>query len=284
MKLGLVLEGGAFRSIYSCGVTDALLDKDIIADYLIGTSAGIAFGVSYASNQPGRNYEVVTKYGITGNYMGLKHFINPKKCSYFNLQYVYDEIPNVLAPFDYDAFAAFKGDVKAVATNVDTGKAEYLDVSRKPRQLRPLIASCALPLLSPIVMYKGKGYLDGGISDPIPYKQAIKDGCDKLIIVLTREYDYIKSPSKTLKHALVHYRKYPELCAAFLERCEMYNQCVEEIKELENDGKAFVFRPQSVKGFSRTERDLNKIRELYNDGYLTTLERLDELKEYLQKE
>ena len=283
MKIGLVLEGGAFRSIYSCGVIDALLDKEIKADYLIGTSAGIAFGVCYASNQPGRNYDIVTKYGVTKDYMGMRHFLNPKKCSYFNNDYVYNEIPNVLAPFDYEEFARFKGDVIAVATNVDTGKAEYLPVPREPGKLRPLMASCALPILSPIIMYKQAGYLDGGITDAIPFKKALLDGCDKVIVVLTREKDYIKTESKSIKHVLIHYRKFPELCEAFLDRCNKYNLSIAELNELEAQNKALVFRPKNVEGFRRTERNLTKIRELYNDGYLTALDRMDEIKAFISE-
>ena len=283
MKVGLVLEGGAFRTIYSCGVTDAFLDKNIIADYVIGASAGAGFGVSYASNQPGRNYEIVTRYGITRKYMGLGNFLNPKTKAYFNLDYVYSTIPNELVPFDYKAFQEFKGEFKAVVTNVETGKAEYLDVDRTYNHNTILKATCALPILSPIIKYKGNGYLDGGIADSIPYEQAFRDGCDKVIIILTREYDYIKVAGHTMKHALVHYRNFPELCKAMETRPERYNECIRRIKELENEGKVFVFRPKSVGTFKRNERNIEKIRELYNDGYTQGLERLEELKEYLAK-
>lgn len=51
MKTGIVLEGGASRTIYSCGALDALLDSNILLDYVAGTSAGISYGVSYISRQ-----------------------------------------------------------------------------------------------------------------------------------------------------------------------------------------------------------------------------------------
>ena len=52
----LILEGGTFRPIFSCGVMDALLDNDVNFDYVIGVSAGITDGVSYVSKQKKRNY------------------------------------------------------------------------------------------------------------------------------------------------------------------------------------------------------------------------------------
>ena len=55
MKIGLVVEGGAARTYYSCGVMDEMLKENIYADYVIGTSAGISNAVSYVSKQIGRN-------------------------------------------------------------------------------------------------------------------------------------------------------------------------------------------------------------------------------------
>ena len=52
MKTGLVLEGGALRAIFSSGVCDAMLESGLMTDYVVGVSAGIAYGVSYVSRQP----------------------------------------------------------------------------------------------------------------------------------------------------------------------------------------------------------------------------------------
>ncbi len=46
MKLGITMEGGASRTVFSCGVTDAFLEEDIMPDYFVGVSAGIAYEVS----------------------------------------------------------------------------------------------------------------------------------------------------------------------------------------------------------------------------------------------
>lgn len=126
MKLGMVFEGGASRTIFSCGVADAFLEENIMPDYFIGVSAGIAFGLSYLSKQHGRNLELARKYMSDGNYQGFKFLFDKNRKTFYNLDYVFDEVPNKLLPFDYDAFAAFPGQVEAAVTNIHSGKAEYL--------------------------------------------------------------------------------------------------------------------------------------------------------------
>lgn len=283
MKTGLVLEGGAIRTIYSCGVLDAFSDNDIDVDYMIGCSAGVAFGTSYLSHQPGRMLDIIREYGVTTEYMGIGNLINPKNRSYFNLKFAYETIPNELNVFDWKEFLKFKGDCKAVVTNLRTGNADYLDVSKKDPHFTVIKATCALPMMSPIIKYKGNLYLDGGIADSIPYKKALEDGCDKLIIILTRDITYQKGYDSLITYAKFHYRQFPEFCKAMETRHIRYNQTLEELKELEKEGKVFIFRPDSTKGFKRNERNVEKILDLYNQGYIHGKERLNELKEYLKK-
>lgn len=172
MKTGLVLEGGALRTIFSSGVCDALLDGGVMVDYVIGVSAGIAYGVSYISRQPRRNLEIVTRYAGDRRYMGMNNLADRHNRSYFGLEFVYDTIPNELVPFDYQTFAAYPGQVEAVVTNLNTGEAEYMPVPREDDKFLLLQATCALPLMFPIYHLNGQPYLDGGVADSIPYERA----------------------------------------------------------------------------------------------------------------
>ena len=151
MKTGLVLEGGALRTIYSTGVMDAMLSKDLMVDYVIGVSAGIAYGVSYVSKQPQRNLEILTRFVNDRRYMGLKNLVDKHNRSYFGLEFSYETIPNELVPFDYDTFAAFPGKVEAGVTNLETGKAEYLEVPRRDDSFLLLQATCAMPLMLSLI-------------------------------------------------------------------------------------------------------------------------------------
>lgn len=283
MKLGLILEGGGSRTYFTSGVLDALLEANIIADFVIGTSAGIANAVSYISGQSGRNLRIATEYLHDKRYMGIRYLLHPKNRSYFNLRFVFDEIPNKHLPFDYDAFERYKGNVVAAVTNVLTGKAEFLEMPRDDTSFTHLRATCALPILFPFIRIDGVPYMDGGICAPIPADAAVNAGCDKNIIVLTRERGYQKPPEKALIWAEKKYRKYPNFAAAISKRTEAYNNNLCQIEKLEAEGKVFVIAPDAIEGIKRTESDPQKLEQLHLQGYKHLIETLPKLKEYLNR-
>lgn len=279
---GLVLEGGALRTIYSSGVCDGLLHEGFQADYVVGVSAGIAYGVSYVSGQEGRNLEIVTRYARDGRYMGAGNMLRRRNhYSYFGLNFVYDDIPNVLIPFDYTAYEAFPGLVEAGVTNLLTGETDYYTVDCADRRFILLQASCAMPLLFPTYKINGKPYLDGGVGDAVPFRQAMRRGCDKLIVVLTRERSYYRQPERLERAICRRYEKYPAFCRAIRTRAWRYNADRAELLRLEKEGKALIFCPKSTRGFSRTERDLAKIRALWQEGYDEARERIDQVRSFV---
>lgn len=283
MKTGIVLEGGALRTIFSSGVCDGLLEADLLPDYVIGVSAGIAYGVSYVSRQKGRNLEIVTKYANDKRYMGLQNLLVPSNRCYFGLRFTYETIPNELIPFDYDTFAAYPGEVEAVVTNLKSGQAEYLPVPRRDEGFLLLQATCAMPLLFPIFWLDGMPCLDGGSSDGIPYRRAFEMGCDRVVVVLTRERSYRRQPEKLQPLIDLRYRRYPNFCETMRTRAERYNACREELFRLEKEGKVLLIAPESTQGFSRVERDLDKIRALWKDGYDQGLARSEEIRAFWGK-
>lgn len=284
MKLGITMEGGASRTIFSCGVTDAFLEEGIMPDYLIGVSAGIAYGVSYLSKQKGRNLEIAVNYMADKRYMGPRHLLNRTNRSYYNIPFVFGEIPNKLVPFDYEEFQRFPGKAVATVTNIHTGKPEYLEVPRHDDKFDMLVASCALPILFQPVKIGKHYYLDGGLSDSIPYKQAIKEGCDKNIVILTRERGYVKKQERAGRISGRLYRKYPKIVEDLKMRPERYNACMEELCEAERRGEIFVIAPESTLGVGRTETRGEKLRKLYEEGYLLAKERMADLKKYLEED
>lgn len=282
MKIGLVLEGGAHRTVFSCGVMDALLDAGIRADYVIGSSAGITYGTSYVSGQKGRNREMLRRFVRDPKYAGYRHLFNPKNRAYYNLRFLFDTIPNKLLPFDYAALSAYEGKVLAAVTNVRTGKAEYLHVTADDPTWKVLQATCALPLMFQPIRIGDELYADGGVADSIPYEKALQDGCDKLIVVLTRERNYHKSPETLVKVAAKRRkRRHPEYAQAMLNRHEQYNACIAQLNALEQDGRVYVIAPEDTLGVGRTDKRVDKLMELYAQGYALTMQQLPKLKAYL---
>lgn len=279
---GLIVEGGASRTYFAVGVMDVMMENSIAVDYIGGASAGIANGVSYASNQIGRNIEIGTKHLPLKCYSGLRHLLNPKNRSLYNIDYVFNRVPNELVPFDYEAYGRFPGIVEAAVTNVETGKCEYLPIKNPRSGWDIIVASCSLPIMFPIANIDGKKYLDGGITDAVPFGRAIEIGCDKLIVILSRERSYIKPSGGAEGMSSLAFRKYPDFAEALKNRSNMYNSQREELFELEKQGKALVIAPEDTKNWKRTENKAEKIREIYDKGYKTGIEYIQKIKDYIK--
>ena len=281
MKTGLVLEGGAFRTIFSSGICDAFLDAGLpLPDCTIGVSAGITYATSYLSRQSRRNLKVLTTYAHDRRYMGLGNYLLPGNRSYFGLKFSYETIPNELVPFDYDAFEAYPGIAEAVVTNLNTGKADYLPVPRRDPHNLLLQATCAIPLMCPVYHLSGQPYLDGGCADAIPWRRAFDLGCDRVVVLLTRERSYHKEPENTISVLRRAFRQYPAFLETMARRADRYNESREQLFSLEREGKVLVLAPESTAGFSRTERDLGKIRRMWQAGYFTGLDAVDQVRRF----
>lgn len=271
----LILEGGTLRPIFSAGVMDALLDNNITFPYCIGVSAGITNGVSYISKQKGRNLEVVTKYRNDNRYLSYRNFLRCK--SIFGLDFVFDEIPNNLIPFDMDTYRKYPGKVLVGVTNAHTGKTEYLNGKNLDDKATMLRATCAIPLLFPVIKINGKEYYDGGLCDPIPIKKAIADGNTKHLIVLTQPKGYKKELSKkNILVAKLLNKKYPNLKTPLLNRHNHYNETVKFCEQLENEGKVLILRPEY--NLDSFEKDINKLKSSYDHGYNLAINHLSEIK------
>ena len=279
MKLGITMEGGASRTVFSCGVADAFLEEGIMPDYFVGVSAGIAYGVSYLSRQKGRNLTIIKKYMNDKRYMGVRHLL--KSRNFYNIPFVFEEIPNKLEAFDFKAFREFPGKVEACVTNIHTGKAEYLEVQRDDEKFQVLVASCALPILFQPVKVGKRYYLDGGVSDSIPYKHAMEEGCDKNIVVLTRERGYIKKSERAGRISIKLYKNYPNIAEDLRTRPQRYNDCMKELLDKEKSGEVFVIAPETTYGIGRTESDPGKLTKLYEEGYRQAMRQMADLKQYL---
>lgn len=282
MKTGLVLEGGALRTIFSAGVCDGLLAGGVMTDYLIGVSAGIAYGVSYISRQQGRNLEVATRFAPDRRYMGIGNLLRRDNRSYFGLDFTFRRIPEELVPFDYETFAAYPGQIEAVVTNLNTGKADYLQVARDAKGSSLVLqASCALPMMFPVFHINEQPYLDGGAADAIPFERALEQGCDRVIVVLTRSRDFVRKPDSALRLVERKYREWPNFCQTMRERAKHYNECRERLFQLEREGKVLVIAPETTHGVSRTERNVEKLRLLWADGFRQATDRMEEIRAYL---
>ena len=278
---GLILEGGGQRGVFTAGALNLLMEKEILFSNVYGVSAGACNAVDYTAGQMGRTKKCMNTSDKAYRYVSLKNII--KSRSLFDMDMLFDKLPNKYIPFDYDAYFNSKVTCELVATNCITGKAEYFRENEDKKQLMDICrASSSLPLASPMVEINGIPYLDGGIADSIPLNRSIKMGNQKHVLILTRNYGYRKTIShKNNALVLSAYRKYPNLAYAILRRPTVYNRCMDTIEKLEKMGKIFVIRPD-IGVVTRTERNIEKLEAFYQHGYDTMGKRLDEMYQYLE--
>lgn len=264
MKTGLVLEGGGMRGQYTAGVLDAMMDAHVYPDYVIGVSAGATNGVSYVSGQRGRSSRICLTYINDKRYLGVNNLILHK--SMFNMDFLFEEIAHKLDVFDYEAFMASPMEFITGVTDVETGKPVYFDKTHLNHDTTVLRASSAIPMFSPIVTYQGRQYLDGGTADPIPVEKALEDGCERVIVVLTRDRNYVKSPESFKSAYRFLMRHHPAMADVLDRRHEVYMRERKTLFALEKEGRAIVLAPKSPLALSRFEKNREKLKGAYEQG------------------
>lgn len=281
IESGLVVEGGGMRGIYTAGVLDFFMEKNIYFDDCYGVSAGACHLSSYLSKQIGRSLKVTLDYINDKRYCSINSLI--KTGDMFGVEMLYNRIPNELVLYDYETFNKFKGNFYSVVTNCKTGKAEYIKIQDMKEDIVTVRASSSLPLLSRIVEINGEEYLDGGITDSIPIKKSIEDGHRKNVVILTRDKTYRKSKASFLNIFKIKYKKYPNLVKAIEDRYKMYNNTIDFIEEKRKNGEVFVIQPKEPVNISRVEKDKTKLKALYDEGYNDAKECYEDLIKFINE-
>ena len=280
MKKGLVLEGGGHRGIFTAGILDVFLENNISFDGVIGVSAGAVHGASFLSKQKGRSLRYALKYCNDKRYMGIGSLL--KTGDYFNVEFCYYLLPQVLDPFDNDTFENQTSEYFTVSTDVETGEAVYHQCKTlRNDYIKWIVASASMPLVARIVDIEGQKLLDGGVADSIPEAAFRKMGYTKNVVILTQPKGYEKKSNSMLPLIKRIYRKFPNFVKAVENRHLIYNQEIKDLEELEKSGDVLILRPKTDLVASRTERNPKKMQDSYNQGRLLALEEIEKVKAFL---
>lgn len=271
----LVLEGGGMRGYYSAGVFEGFMEHGIMFPYIVGVSAGAANALTYISGQPMRSRQIVERFACTPDYVSVRNLF--KYGSMFNRDLVFRKIPQKLVFFDYEALQSLPIRFLTGAMDCKTGEAVWFEKEYLSENLEITEASCAVPMIAPIVKYKGFELLDGGIPAPIPIEKSIEDKNTFHVVVLTQNEGYVKKPFSNSVLAKIIYRKYPNVVKALERRHEIYNQQVALCEKLEKENKAIIIRPKEPVKVGRTTRDTKLILDLYDEGHRECNEVIDKI-------
>ena len=276
---GLVLEGGAFRGLFTCGVLDALLDEHIEFPYVIGVSSGASYGISYVSRQRGRNWKVTQDYTQSSDYIHPRNFLRHR--SIMNTSLVFDDIPTTHIPFDFKTFFSSSAQFVTVCADAFSLKGYYYPKEEYDQSGRLCQASCSLPFYFPPVYFKGRKLVDGGLADPIPLPHSEQDGNEANLVVLTKSYrHYLKPDEKAL---MLYYNTISANAASWLRlRPRYFNHVFERcLKEDGSSKNVSLFLDEDYM-VSRFTRNLDKLKALYDHGYETAMHRMDEIRDLVR--
>lgn len=268
MKIGIIDVGGGFRGIYSAGVLDYCMDQNVHFDLGIGISAGSANLCSYIARQRGRNYLFYTKYGFRKQYMSLGNFM--RKRSYIDLDYVYGVLSNYGGEnsVDYPTLLGNPMKFYVVAANALTGQAKYFSKSDLRQDCYDILkATSAIPFVCRPYEIKGTPYYDSALGDPVPIEKAFELGCDKVVLLLTKPKDGLRTSKQDERFASGIQKKYPLAAEKLRQRAQLYNVEVALAKEYARQGRALIVAPDDTCGVNTLRRNRDSLRRLYKKGY-----------------
>ena len=282
-RTGFVLEGGGMRGIYTAGVLDEMMDWGVRPDGILGVSAGAIHGATYVAGQKGRNIRYTKKYCRNWRFMSLRSLLLTGDL--VGRAFSYEELPYRLDPFDFDAF--FKSPVRfyALATDVETGEAVCLDGKRSEHALlEALRASSSMPLVSTIVSWEGRRYLDGGTADSIPLKRFEEMGYTRCLVVRTQPEGFVKQPDRSLALMRMRYRRYPAFVRACERRHEVYNASLAYADQAQAEGRALVLCPSRRVPIGRVEKNPEVLEAQYQLGRADAREARARIEAFLRAE
>ncbi len=279
-QVGIMIEGGAMRSVFAAGVLDYFMEKGIEVPNVLAVSAGAYAGMNYISGQKGRAVEAVIKPLEKEKYMGPATFL--RKGTFFDMDYLFEVVPKKLAPFDFDAFTGSEKKFIINTTDCRTGKSIFHeDFDTEDKFWKICRAANSLPFISRVSRIDNIPMLDGGMADALPVAKALEEGWEKILVILTRKSDY----RKKYRHFYMLmirtlYRRYPAFVRTVAGRAQKYNECLMEIEEMEKQGKALVLRPSRL-AISNNESNVDVLMDYYQHGYEEAMGREKEICDFL---
>lgn len=279
-SVGLVLEGGGMRALFTSGVLDVFIKHGIRFDATVGVSAGVLFGSNYKSNQPDRALRYNIRYKDNPEYMSWRSLF--RTGNYVNERFSYDLLPHLYDPVDFQAYRENPMKFYAVCTDIEEGCPVYHEIDDADGVgLRWMQASASMPVFARPVEIDGHRYLDGGIADSIPLRFIQEKGYRKNVVVLTQPAYYKKKKAHVGLLMKMFLGDYPKVAELMSRRHVMYNDQLDYIHTEMQKGDTFLICPDEKLDIGRLCQKEDKMRRVYEAGVRKATALLPQLMEFL---
>lgn len=283
-KIGLVLEGGGVRGAYTAGALSWLKDNSISFDYSVGISSGAVYLTCFLADNMQAARMMSTKYAAGPECVGYQAFL--KEGHYVAYKYIFDKCLKEKEHLTMAPIREKKPEMEVGAYDLGEGKTCWFGPEDLDDDLVLLRGTCALPLASAVVEYKGRRLLDGGITKMVPIERAQEKGCTKFMVITTKPRDYVRKPAAPIVEFLmgIVYKECPQAAKDYHVRHLNYNHQMDIVRSLADENKAILCCPSRTIKVSRWKGDEEKCKELYQLGYDDMEARREEILAFMKKE
>ncbi len=266
-KIGLVLEGGGMRGSYTAGCLCWLIDNNIEFDYGVGISAGAVNLCSYALKNKQYLYDIAVTYMPNKQNVGLIPLL--KERTYIGYNYMFNDLLKTTLKYDISPLKDIDMKLEIGAFDLNLSKNVWFNQNELDLDLRILKGACTLPMAGKIVDFNGGRYLDGGIGTMVPVNKSIENGCDKHLVIITKDESYIRKPAgkKTIGATKFSYPKYPALVDALNIRTDTYYREMDQVAKMVEKDTAYLIRPTKKFDVKRFSGDAKTLEKLFELGY-----------------
>ena len=279
-KTGLIMEGGAMRGMFTCGVIDVMMENDITFDGAIGVSAGAVFGCNYESRQIGRPIRYNKRFCRDRRYESFHSLVTTGNL--YNADFCYRQLPDELDPWDYETFTANPMDFYVCCTDVETGSAVYHRCTTGiGDDMTWMRASASMPIVSRIVEVDGYKLLDGGVADAVPLQYFESIGYNRNVVLLTQPRGFRKKKGRLTPIVRRRYGDYPAFISTWEHMEERYNDLMDEIDRQESEGKILVIRPVTGLKIGKIEKNPAELERVYQAGRRAGRRALPQIRDFL---
>jgi NTE family protein len=198
----LVLGGGSMKGAFQVGVIQAVLESGFEPDMVYGISVG-ALNTTFLANETGRQKAESGQidWSLAGRKLlefWIKNITQPQDIStlrsrvMLGMNTLMSRFDGIVDPIplhllirkhlhdDYLRDTPVK--VKVGAVNIGTGEIKYVS-TQDPHYIDFVYASSSIPMLMPAVEIEQQLYLDGGLREVAPVREAIEDGATEIVLI-----------------------------------------------------------------------------------------------------